>query len=94
MLIPKFFFVSDIIEKRRSLSPRARRAGWLFDVLNCINSIPTSEFYLADVYRFTQELQRKHMDNHHVEAKIRQQLQFLRDKGFIEFLDRGHYRKI
>lgn len=144
MLVPKFFFVSDIIEKRRSLSPGARRAGWvgcnilfsnipeqgkieiienqnacniddivneyarirklqtnnidsrgwLFDVLNCINSIPTSEFYLADVYRFTQELQRKHMDNHNVEAKIRQQLQFLRDKGFLEFLDRGHYRKI
>lgn len=56
MLIPKFFFVSDIIEKRRPLSPRTRRAGWLFDILNCIESIPTTEFYLANVYRFTEEL--------------------------------------
>jgi hypothetical protein len=28
----------------------------------------------------------------HVRDKIRQQLQVLRDLGFIEFLDRGHYR--
>ncbi|MDR3815068.1 MAG: hypothetical protein Q3X76_03635 [Akkermansia sp.] len=25
---------------------------------------------------------------------MRQQLQRLRDKGYIEFLDRGHYRKL
>ncbi|MDE6698369.1 MAG: hypothetical protein K2J91_02695 [Lachnospiraceae bacterium] len=31
---------------------------------------------------------------HNIEAKIRQQLQFLRDTGFIEFLCRGQYRKI
>ncbi|EKC57958.1 Dam-replacing, partial [human gut metagenome] len=31
---------------------------------------------------------------HNVEAKIRQQLQQLRDKGFIEFTTRGHYRKL
>jgi hypothetical protein len=27
-----------------------------------------------------------------VRAKIRQQLQFLRDKGVIEFVSRGQYR--
>ena len=32
--------------------------------------------------------------NHNVEAKIRQQLQILRDLGFIEFLGKGQYRKI
>ncbi|MBQ1398560.1 MAG: restriction endonuclease, partial [Clostridia bacterium] len=36
----------------------------------------------------------KHIHNNNIEAKIRQQLQILRDKGFIEFLERGHYRKI
>ena len=142
-VIPRFFFVPSIIEKRSPLSPTARRAGWvgcnilvseipsqgrisiishgvvsdvedvvnsysrirklqtnnmesrgwLFDVLNCINGIPTDEFSLQDVYRYTEILQAKHIDNHNVEAKIRQQLQILRDKGFIEFLDRGHYRK-
>jgi len=27
-----------------------------------------------------------------VSEKIRQQLQVLRDKGFVEFLERGNYR--
>ncbi|MCQ2514795.1 MAG: restriction endonuclease [Ruminococcus sp.] len=67
--------------------------GWMIDVLNCINNINNDEFSLTDVYRFVDELQRKHINNHNVEAKIRQQLQFLRDKGFIEFLERGHYKK-
>ena len=40
------------------------------------------------------EVKEKHINNNHIEAKIRQQLQLLRDKGYIEFLERGHYRKI
>ena len=68
--------------------------GWLFDVLNCINEIPDKEFKLNDVYRFIEVLKEKHINNNHIEAKIRQQLQLLRDKGYIEFLERGHYRKI
>jgi hypothetical protein len=31
-------------------------------------------------------------DNKHVKEKMRQQLQVLRDNGFLEFLDRGRYR--
>lgn len=99
-LIPKFFFVPHIIEKRKPLAPTTRRAGWtgcniswLFDVLNCVNRIETDEFCLQDVYTYGEVLQEKHRNNHNVEAKIRQQLQFLRDKGFIVFLGRGHYRK-
>ena len=34
----------------------------------------------------------KHPANHNVKAKVRQQLQFLRDKGVIEFMGRGQYR--
>jgi type II restriction enzyme len=36
----------------------------------------------------------KHINNNNVEAKIRQQLQLLRDKGFIEFAERGNYREV
>lgn len=68
--------------------------GWLLDVLNCVNAIPNTEFSLQDMYAFVEKLQEKHLDNHNVEAKIRQQLQLLRDKGFIEFTTRGHYRKL
>lgn len=67
---------------------------WLLDILSCINSISNIEFSLQEMYSFTNELQLKHIDNHNVEAKIRQQLQVLRDRGVIEFLGKGHYRKV
>jgi len=144
ILVPKFFFIESIIEKRKPLAPTARRAGWvgcnivfgdvpaegririvenqkiynaneivesyaqikrlqtnnlesrrwLMDVMNCINEINTSDFSLQDVYAFAERLQEKHINNHNIEAKIRQQLQILRDKGFLEFIARGHYRKL
>ena len=68
--------------------------GWLIDVLDCVNAIPSIEFSLEDVYSFEMELSKKHMNNHYIQAKIRQQLQFLRDRGYIEFLGKGQYRKL
>lgn len=143
-LVPKFFFVPNIIEKRPPLAASARRAGWvgcnilydripmqgrikiikqqnirdasdvmteygkalklrtnsiesrgwIMDVLTCINLIPSNEFSLTEVYKFADELQQRHIENHNVEAKIRQQLQLLRNKGFITFIGRGLYRKV
>jgi len=46
------------------------------------------------MYQFEAMLTIKHPNNHNIKAKIRQQLQLLRDKGFIDFLDRGIYKKI
>ena len=46
------------------------------------------------MYTFVEELKIKHPMNNNKEAKIRQQLQFLRDKGFIDFSSRGNYKKI
>jgi len=141
-IIPKYFFTSEIIMKRKPLSANARRAGWtgcniawknipaqgkiaviskrvildpakvrekvsvtgslatdrikergwLMDVLYCLNQIGTEYFALSDVYKFTDYLQERHQDNHNVHPKIRQQMQVLRDKGFVEFLGRGKYR--
>ena len=68
--------------------------GWLLDVLKCVERIPQDNFCLDEVYAFVDELQLKHPDNNHVHDKIRQQLQFLRDKGFIQFFGGGRYRKI
>lgn len=67
--------------------------SWLFDVLSCVNNIESNEFCLQEIYAYIEILQEKHINNHNIEAKIRQQLQFLRDKGFIEFLGRGCYKK-
>lgn len=145
VIVPKYFFTPNIIEKRKPLSETARRAGWigsnilygripeqgkihiitngiiipsndvyseyqkakrlnvknieergwLFDVLNCINTIHECEFSIDDMYAFESLLKNIHPNNNNIKDKIRQQLQFLRDKGIIEFVDnRGHYKKI
>ncbi len=143
IIVPKCFFVPDIIEKRKPLPASARRAGWegcnillgkvpeaakipiirngvaldasevsqkynqvyalqtrslasrgwLFDVLQCTEKLG-STFTLEQMYSFVPLLRTKHPQNNNIEAKIRQQLQFLRDKGLIEFTTRGVYRKI
>lgn len=68
--------------------------GWLLDIMLCLDKITHEVFSLDDVYKFEAELAMKHAENHNITAKIRQQLQFLRDKGFIAFLGHGLYRKI
>lgn len=68
--------------------------GWLLDVLMCVEKIKKDEFSLDDVYVFEGYLKAKHPSNNNVKPKIRQQLQFLRDKNVIEFLGRGRYRMI
>jgi type II restriction enzyme len=143
LTIPKYFFVPDIIERRKALNPTARRAGWvgcnivmsnipdfgkifyvqngvaisknkildrwsqtefvketrnieakgwILDVLLCVERIKKEEFTLDEVYAFEGYLQAKHPLNNNVKPKIRQQLQFLRDMGLIEFVGRGRYR--
>lgn len=67
--------------------------GWLVDIMYCVGLIPKDEFTLDDMYRFVNLLQERHPHNNFVKDKIRQQLQLLRDKGIIEFVSRGVYRK-
>lgn len=68
--------------------------GWLFDVLNCINKIKSEVFTINQVYEYCDVLKQLHMNNNNIKAKIRQQLQLLRDKGIIKFVDRGVYQKM
>jgi type II restriction enzyme len=67
--------------------------GWLLDIMYCISQIPDGCFQLSQLYQFEPLLAQKHPDNNYIQAKIRQQLQILRDKGFIEFIGRGVYRR-
>lgn len=143
LVIPKHFFVPEIIEKRKPLSLTARRAGWvgcniilknipqtgkiffvrnkqieskedvlgnwkktlflreekeisakgwLLDIMRCVEKLGKKEFTLDEVYAFENELSRLHPENRHVKDKIRQQLQFLRDKGYLDFASRGNYQ--
>lgn len=68
--------------------------GWLLDTLTCVEKIKENEFSLNQVYSFEGELKKNHPENNFIKDKLRQQLQYLRDKGFIEFLGNGRYRKI
>lgn len=144
LIVPKQFFVREVIEKRKPLAQTARRAGWvgcnillnripesgkvffvrdgnalpkdevlgqwqqtlflrnegvesrgwLIEVMNCVESIGRAEFELDDVYAYEARLTMIYPDNHNVRPKIRQQLQVLRDNGYLEFVSRGRYRLI
>lgn len=65
--------------------------GWTLDVLKTIRKLNRTEFSLSDVYQFEAELAAMHPSNRNVRPKIRQQLQVLRDLGFLHFTHRGHY---
>ena len=141
-LVPKHFFVQEIIEKRKPLAATAKRAGWvgckillkeippsgkiffvrdgvplpkddvlaqwqrtlflrdegteargwLIEVMKCVESIDRREFNLDEVYAFESQLSEIYPNNRHVKQKIRQQLQVLRDRGYLDLVSRGYYR--
>ena len=63
--------------------------GWTLDVLRVLRSLGNIEFTNDDVYAFAPQLERLHPNNRHVRDKIRQQLQVLRDRGFLVQVGRG-----
>ena len=141
-VVPKQFFVPEIIECRKPLRKTARRAGWigcnillsqlpaagkvyfvregsvlpkksvlsewqrtlflrnaandargwLIEVMRRLDRFGNRTFELNEVYEFEPELSRLFPHNKHVKPKIRQQLQYLRDRGYLEFTSRGQYK--
>ena len=68
-----------------------RLRGWTLDVFKVIRRLNKTDFTLSDIYKFDAELAAMHPDNLNIRAKIRQQLQVLRDLGFLAFTGCGHY---
>ena len=66
--------------------------SWMLDIISCIERLNQQTFSLQKIYDFENELSLKHPNNHHVKDKIRQQLQVLRDKGYIDFVRPGLYK--
>lgn len=66
--------------------------GWILDIMKCIERLWKKDFSLDEMYNFKDILKEKYPQNNFIEDKIRQQLQILRDKGYLEFLGRGKYR--
>lgn len=66
--------------------------SWLEEIANCVLRLEKVEFTLLEVYNFENGIAKKYPQNKNIRAKIRQQLQRLRDQGKLEFLGRGNYR--
>jgi len=75
-------------------SLKLENRGWTLDVLNAIGTLGKAEFELSEIYAFEGSLKKLHPDNHHIQPKIRQQLQVLRDLGLLTFLGSGEYRLV
>jgi len=102
----RIYIVKDkqVVEERQVLQNYAKTValqtdninsrGWLMDTMKCVDAIVNDTFGLDEIYAFENVLKTKHPDNNFIKDKLRQQLQMLRDKGFIEFLGRGRYRKL
>jgi type II restriction enzyme len=87
--------VKEAFNKTLFLRNKSENAkGWVLDVMICIDSIKSKTFDLNEVYKFEKVLKHKYPNNNFVKDKIRQQLQVLRDKGFVEFVGRGQYAKV
>lgn len=80
----------SLLKPLESLSVEAR--GWTLDVLRIVRSLGAEHFSIGDVYKEEAQLKQLHPSNSHIKAKIRQQLQRLRDFGFLEFMGGGTYK--
>jgi len=86
----------EVREKFQKLKPlqqiSIKERGWTLDVLSIVQRLGKPEFSVAEVYAFEKELEKLHPDNRHVRDKIRQQLQVLRNRGFLLNPERGIWR--
>ena len=71
--------------------------NWRDLVLDCVQDLcgikKNREFSLDEIYKYENEMRKHYPDNNHIEDKIRQQLQYLRDEEIVSFLDdNGNYK--
>jgi hypothetical protein len=57
---------------------------WIISVMRCIEKIGKRIFTSEELYEFEDELRRLYPSNRHIKVKIRQKLQMLRDKGYLD----------
>ena len=68
------------------------RRGWTTLTLSVVRALHRSEFSLAEVYTREHLFASVYPNNRNIRAKVRQQLQVLRDLGYLEFCGAGTYR--
>lgn len=77
---------------QRLAAVRVHDRGWTGIVLGIVRRLRTPTFNLAEVYAQKRTAEEAFPKNNNLEAKLRQQLQILRDLGYVEFLGRGKYK--
>jgi type II restriction enzyme len=80
------------IARLQTLKPEQR--GWTLDLLRCVESLPNANFSNDEVYAFEPDLAKSYPGNHHIQPKIRQPLQVLRDRGLLRQPARGYWRRL
>ncbi len=87
---------AEVREKFRRVKPLAKlpiaKRGWMLDVLTAVRSLNRAQFSNQDLYALEPHFQKLHPENRHIRDKIRQQLQDLRDAGFIHHPGRSEWR--
>lgn len=70
--------------------------GWNYIVYELIKKqFNNRVFSLSDIYKYVPEFKKVYPENNHIEEKIRQILQKLRDKGLVRFIgNKGKYELI
>ena len=69
--------------------------GWRRLTIEALLAQPSDTFPLQQMYTSCEQLaRRRYPRDRHVDEKVRQQLQQLRDLGLVEFLGGGRYRRI
>lgn len=67
----------------------------IFEIIKAANVGVGFEFTLEQMYLFEILLKKIYPNNNHIRDKIRQQLQILREYGYVEFIDdQGRYRRL
>lgn len=89
--------VANPFQKASANQPKEEKinefSGWTAIVADMILDVGKTDFELADLYNYTDKLAKVYPDNNNKKAKIRQQLQILREKGYLQFTDNaGHYK--
>ncbi len=98
IILPKYHIETpekyfDIIELDNNIITSFLK-GWKLEVFKCLDTFSKQLFTLDDINEFENHFKTKYPSNNNVLPKIRQQLQYLRDLGLIEFLGNGKYKKL
>jgi len=86
--------IRQLKEKEKVLPRPSPAESGLFGWMKLVyGRLPSGPFRTSDMYRYEEEFHRIYPGNRNIKAKIRQQLQFLRDMGLVKNLGRGIWEK-